>query len=294
MPAHLNDGGFAEIICNWEEHRDQPWEKRLAGWVSRKDCDAWILRNSSSSAESYSRAWLSDVSPENFKQKTEEWINYFNDRHVSSVGIGMIVMRLAEGRDNWIRVDSACPKKLANAGKHVERIFELQSYINSIPENADLLERRFTISPFSVLEQRHQPGKKGWQYTGAQLSLTEGIASTVQLNQNTVKLIVRCDGNKSIGNLLAETVEPDQKEAVLEQVRNLVMLGFLWPNELCSTKESEDCLQAGNGKDLESGIIQNPSEDRRNLPDVKIHRPNQHLPVNRIVSKFLGSRGVSI
>ena len=43
-PAHLEEGGFLQMLCEWPEIEGQPWEERLAEWFAGTGCDAVVFR----------------------------------------------------------------------------------------------------------------------------------------------------------------------------------------------------------------------------------------------------------
>ena len=41
--TYLEEGGYYQMICEWVELEDEPWEKRLQNWTSHSGCDVLVL-----------------------------------------------------------------------------------------------------------------------------------------------------------------------------------------------------------------------------------------------------------
>ena len=53
------DGGTAQVLANWTIHRDQPWDERLAAWIT--GCDAWVVQREVVDLPTYVELWLKDA-----------------------------------------------------------------------------------------------------------------------------------------------------------------------------------------------------------------------------------------
>ena len=64
-PAHLAEGGFAQVICNWVRIAGQDWLSGSLGWFADSGCDVWIIHWTYAGARRLRPDWLtqSDRSP---------------------------------------------------------------------------------------------------------------------------------------------------------------------------------------------------------------------------------------
>ena len=44
-PAHLEEGGYATVLCNWALREGEDWSAPLRRWVEGLACDAWLLKS---------------------------------------------------------------------------------------------------------------------------------------------------------------------------------------------------------------------------------------------------------
>ena len=75
----------------------------------------------------------------------------------------------------------------------------------------------------------------GWGVRSAQLTLTRGLVYSGRVDPALMRLVLGCDGKRSLGELLDEVVPARDRGAAdtiprfLAAVRQLIALGFLWP-----------------------------------------------------------------
>ena len=54
-PAHLNEGGYMQMLCEWAQVGDQSWEERIAEWLDGSGCDAWVMKGLTQYPEEYAQ-----------------------------------------------------------------------------------------------------------------------------------------------------------------------------------------------------------------------------------------------
>ena len=94
MPGVLAEGGTAQVLANWMIHRDQPWEERLAGWVS--GCDAWVVQREVVDLPTYVELWLKDAGVHggpDYHERYDTWLAWFEEQGAEAVGFGWINLR---------------------------------------------------------------------------------------------------------------------------------------------------------------------------------------------------------
>lgn len=92
-PAHLNEGGFLQMVCEWPEIEGQELSERLAEWVEGIGCDAWILKGYGEEVDSYAHKRLVETTsstPESDQIMFEEWMRWYRDKGVRAIHGGMI------------------------------------------------------------------------------------------------------------------------------------------------------------------------------------------------------------
>ncbi|WUH99016.1 class I SAM-dependent methyltransferase [Spirillospora sp. NBC_00431] len=97
-PAHLNEGGYCQLLANWLHVEGVPWEERVGSWVD--GCDAWIVQRDVQDPAEYAELWLRDScetgTPE-YRARYDAWLDHFARHGVTGVGFGWITLRRGEG-----------------------------------------------------------------------------------------------------------------------------------------------------------------------------------------------------
>jgi SAM-dependent methyltransferase len=58
--GHLSDGGWCQLLANWQHVQGEDWRERLASWVP-PGCDAWIVQREVQDVAQYAELWLRDA-----------------------------------------------------------------------------------------------------------------------------------------------------------------------------------------------------------------------------------------
>src|SRR5262249_49009465 len=95
-PAHLAEGGFAQVLCNWVRIAGQDWLERLAGWFDGSECDAWIIQRWSIEPGDYAQHWLSQgasLQPDRYADDFGRWMDYYEEHRIEAIDTGLICLR---------------------------------------------------------------------------------------------------------------------------------------------------------------------------------------------------------
>ena len=105
-PAHLNEGGYMQMLCEWAQVGDQPWEERIAEWLDGTGCDAWVMKGLTQHPEEYAQHRIRETTPDTGRDQElyEGYMDYYRSRGVQAIHDGLIVMRRRSGK-NWVRIE---------------------------------------------------------------------------------------------------------------------------------------------------------------------------------------------
>jgi hypothetical protein len=243
VPPFLEEGGFAQILCNWVEPSGQDWRERLATWFAESSCDVWVMRSETRDVGTYASTWIRHTEsfcPTEHTGRFEEWMAYYEQLGIEAVSAGLITMRRRSGASNWFRADDAPVKMLGPCGDFVELGFRLTDFLQAHSEDAALLDSRFRISPDVRLEQTLAASGEKWSEIEAQLHLARGFAFAGGVDPLVADLLIRCDGQRRLGDLVAdlaialETEPSSILPIACDIVRSLVQRGFLLPPQAVS------------------------------------------------------------
>jgi len=238
VPQYLNEGGYCQILCNWAELSGQDWKDRLHSWFEGTGCDAWVLRSESLDAETYALTWIRHTEKSGtgqFSVQFEKWMAYYEAQGIVSMGAGVITMRRNSGSTNWFRADEAPERMLGPCGEHIVRGFASRDFLQTVKDDAMLLETKLSISPDVRLERKARPADKGWADEMMQLRLAQGLSFSGNIDPYMANLIVKCDGTRPLGDLLDEMAKALAADtdslapAFCTIIRDLVGRGFLLP-----------------------------------------------------------------
>jgi SAM-dependent methyltransferase len=238
VPAFLEEGGFAQILCNWVEPTGRDWREQLATWFAGSGCDVWVLRSETRDVGAYASTWIRHTEsfcPTEHSGRFEEWMAYYDQLGIEAVSAGLITMRRRSGVTNWFRADDAPVKMIGPCGDFVELGFNLSDFLEAHTEDAALLNSRLRISPDVRLERTFAASGEKWSEVNAQLFLARGFAFAGSVDRLVAELVIRCDGQRRLGDLVAELASALETEpssilpAACGIVRNLVQRGFILP-----------------------------------------------------------------
>lgn len=240
-PRYLRPGGYCQLLCNWAHLKDQDWRERLKGWFAGTDCtdcDVWILRNETTNAATYASHWIRHTerdAPEDFDKRFDEWTRYYDAEGIEEISAGVIAMRYAPGKSNWIRIEDSPDKFIEPCGATIRQGFQLRDFLDAMADDRQLLQQRLGVAADVRLEQTCVPSGQGWSVASARLRRTEGLRYVGNADPYTVQLLAGCNGERTLDQLfgqMATQVGGDRESIVrsgLAVVRQLVERGFLLP-----------------------------------------------------------------
>ncbi|MGO4103430.1 methyltransferase [Leifsonia sp. YAF41] len=257
--AHLNPGGIAQLLGNWEYHEGAESTgstsgdafDRLRSWLDAPNgteetpLDAWIIEREAQGPTDYAETWIRDggTRPDtaDFDRLYGAWLDDFEARRVSKVGFGYMLLRAplsaspdAAGTSAPLRrlerLHDALGANAAGIGSHLAACLQAHDW-QVATDDAQLAASHLTVAP-DVTEERHYwPGQD--DPTLMTLHQGGGFGRSVQLDTALAALIGACDGELSVGAIigalaqLLEADETDLRAELLPRVRELLDDGFL-------------------------------------------------------------------
>ena len=238
VPAVLEEGGFCQILCNWAHYRDQDWRERLALWFENSRCDAWVMRVGTEAVAAYAHTWIRQTEPEDpvsLSRFHKRWMDYYERQRIERISSGIVTMRKSSSRSNWLRLDDNPPKLLGQCGDDIELVFTLLDFLETVRDDDSLAQARLRVSPVVELRQRLTPSEGAWEVGDMELRKEQGLGAVVRVDAYTAGLVGRCDGRRTLQNLIDELAgtlgrgEEDVKGPMLAIVRQLIERGILMP-----------------------------------------------------------------
>ncbi|WP_344297913.1 DUF7059 domain-containing protein [Agromyces neolithicus] len=242
---HLEPGGVAQLLGNWEYPGDGDGLARAAGWAA--GLDHWIVEREVQHVTEYAETWIRDggtrPGSEAFDRLYTAWLDDFEARGVERVGFGYVLLRrpadtadVATGRPATARLarverlHGALGDVSAGLGGHLAECLAAHDLQASLADAA-LAATRLTVAG-DVTEERHYwPGDD--DPTAMLLRQGGGFGRAIALDTGLAGLVGACDGELAVGAIvgaLAQLLEVDEGALaadLLPAVRALIDDGVL-------------------------------------------------------------------
>lgn len=234
-PRYLHERGFFQMIFEWVEIEGQPWQQRLAAWVSESGCDAWLVKHYSQQPIEYCHARIRTTEPAPVEQDLEmlgHWTEYYRHHKVAAMHGGVITLRKRSGHKNWIDMEEVPFDGQAFVGDLVEGVFDAHGLAVGSSDDA-LLALHPRLSPDAKLEQVSRASEQGWTAPEMQLNLGDGLERTCRVDPQVAVFLAECNGRRSLGELIqallpTEGPQAEQMRAgCIAVMRQLIRRGFL-------------------------------------------------------------------
>ncbi|WP_427015539.1 DUF7059 domain-containing protein [Pseudarthrobacter sp. P1] len=242
LPTVLAPGGTAQMLGNWEIRADAgAWHARPASWLA-EGTEAWFIQREMVGPGQYAETWLQDASEArdqgHYEQAYADYLDDFASRNVAGIGFGYI----------WLRRPETAPASGAALhrfeeilypieqpiGPHLAAAVQRADWVAALDPDAEGLAGEYLVVAEDVTEERHQ--KPGAEHPGViLLRQGAGLRRTNLLSTELAGFVSASDGDLTAGQLvgaLATLLERDDAafaHQLLEDVRNLVLEGFLLP-----------------------------------------------------------------
>ncbi|MFI7482822.1 methyltransferase [Kocuria sp. M1R5S2] len=253
LPEVLAPGATAHLLGNWEvlgtedvEGRAVPpperWMRRPERWVP-DGIDAWWIQRELATPEEYAETWLRDAAESrdqaHHEQAYRAYLDDFAARGVQAVGFGMIRLRRpAAARRGALRRFEHVPHPVQQP--LAPSLAATWDRADWLAEHGDDWPAARLVAAEDVTEERHQ--RPGAEHPGViLLRQGAGLRRTVVLSSEAAGFAGACDGELSAGQILGALAallgwEGGERERVAEEVRHLVLDGFLVPEELVAAR----------------------------------------------------------
>jgi Methyltransferase small domain len=255
LPDHLEPGGIAQLLGNWEIHGqgDGPgpgrvagsaspqvpgWDDRPRSWVPA-GIDAWFIQRDLLDPAGYAETWLQDSSeqhdPAGYERAYRRYLEDFADRGVAAVGFGYLWLRRPAvprpGRLRMEVLEGELQQPLGPAWAASVDRWDLVAGGAEPGAGAEALTALHVKVPADVTEERHQ--RFGADHPEVILARQGGgFRRTARLDTATAGFLSAADGEFSVGQLagaVAGLLDLDEagERALLDAVAELVAEGFL-------------------------------------------------------------------
>ncbi|MFJ6212290.1 methyltransferase [Streptomyces sp. NPDC092296] len=245
--AHLEPGGYCQLLANWQHVRGEDWHDRLAEWVAGTGLDAWVVQREVQDVAQYAELWLRDAGDHRpgaegaetaeaararYDARYEEWLDAFEAAGVEGVGFGWITLRASGAEQPAVHIEEWPHPVEQPLGPHIERWFARQDFLRS-RDDAALLAARYRLAAEVVQEQVGAPGAEDPEHVI--LRQNRGMRRATKVDTVGAGFTGVCDGTLAAGDIvdaIAQLLGEDRvvlRDRVPESLRLLVEQGFVDP-----------------------------------------------------------------
>ena len=239
--AHLNPGGVAQLLANWEIPRGGHWSEHVRDWLAGTGLDAWVIQREATDPAHYAETWLRDggITPErnpaHWQQAYRAYLADFAARDTEAIGFGYLILRRGSDQDAPWRRFEELTARLPPAPHHaIAHTLAAQQYLAGADQmlpGERLLAERLVVAGDVTEERHYRPGQPDPEvvllHQGGQLG------RSVRVGSNTAAAVGACDGELTLEQITTAVgvltdAEPVQVRAeVLPVLADLFLDGFL-------------------------------------------------------------------
>jgi hypothetical protein len=235
-PRHLAPGGTAQILANWVHVEGQPWQERIAEWLSPQDgrtCDAWVVQREVADPAQYVELWLRDAghdrSPD-YTRRYDAWAGWFADQGITGIGFGWVNLRRTDLAEGSVRVEEWPYEVEQPLGPEVDQWFRRAELLTGLTD-AEVLGTAWRAREDVRQETVGAPGAEDPEVIV--LRQQRGMRRARQVDTVEAALVGASDGDLTAGQILAAVADllgqPDAVDDQAPVLRELVRDGFLVP-----------------------------------------------------------------
>ena len=214
-------------------HKAQSGLDRIGEWIDAAALDGWVIEREQQDSALYAQTWIRDGGTRAGEQQERleaAWLDDFEERGVTAVGFGYVVLRKPRGGRTLRRLESLDTPAAAGIGAQLAATLDAHDALVAL-DDAALGRETLEVAP-DVTEERHYwPGDEH----PAAMTLRQGggFARTYPLGTALAAVVGACDGELSLAAICAavsELLEVDEAELlaeVLPNIREFIEVGIL-------------------------------------------------------------------
>jgi methylase of polypeptide subunit release factors len=227
----LAPGGVAQLLGNWEVRRGERWDERVGAWLAESGLSGWVVQRELQDPAQYAETWIRDggTTPdrdrEAWRTSYGAWLDDFASRDVEAIGFGIVTL-VDDGLD-WRRLEEVTGTVRQPLGPAIDASLRARAAL----AGRDVADLRLVVAP-DVTEERYlTPGEADPQVI--LLRQGGGFGRTVQAGTALAALVGACDGDLSVGQIVAalgallERPADEVAAEVLPAVEGLLLDGLL-------------------------------------------------------------------
>ena len=207
--AHLEDGGIAQVLCNWIQRPGERWQAALEEWVAGTGCDAVLLLHGIEDPFAYAVRWnlrAQQVTPATHGATLDRWLEYYRAERIEAIASGGVILRRRDG-ENWVHSLELHDASRGPAGAQIDAIIAGRDYLAGLTDDRAMLEAAIVVDAPHRLDQALVSREGSYIVESASLVLEEGLGNRLLVEPDLIPVLIRLDGTQTLGEIVDEVVE---------------------------------------------------------------------------------------
>lgn len=195
--AHLEPGGVAQLLGNWEVPSGSTWVERLTDWLDGTGLDALVVQREVQDPAQYAETWARDGGHHSgtaeFNRMYAAWLDDFAARDVEAIGFGVITLhRPRRQREPFVDLVEARGPVQQPMGPAIASGLAAREWLAETPDDA-LLATPWVAGEDVHIERHIRIGED--DPSAIMLHQGGGLRRTVRLTTVTAAFASVCDGD---------------------------------------------------------------------------------------------------
>lgn len=236
LADHLEPGGVAQLLANWELTDGEDWREHVGAWLAGTGLDALVVQRETQDVAAYVETWMRDGGHRPGTDTGHErlhrlWLEDFEERGIEHVGFGVITLqRPRTARDPWHALLDVPGPVAAPMGPAVATTLRARTLLAETDADT-VLDTPWRVAEDVTEERIGRPGAP--DPSVIRLVQGGGLRLVEDLDTDTAALVGVCDGDLTARQALtAVAVLSDRDprsvvDAVTPRLRELIARGFL-------------------------------------------------------------------
>jgi methylase of polypeptide subunit release factors len=204
--AHLSEGGWCQLLANWEITEGDDWSAHPRQWLD--GLDAWVIQRDVQDPAAYVETWLRDAGEHlgapgatgQYARLYDEWLTALQRRGVLGIGFGLISARRGGHSAPVHRFQHAPQSWVQPVAPDIERWFAVHDLLQA--DASALLRLPLSVAADVVVEQRHRPDQHRTEPV-TMLRRDSGMAWMAPIDDFGLAVLERLAGDRPAGEVVA-------------------------------------------------------------------------------------------
>ena len=232
---HLDEGGFAHVLCNWVVPPGADWQEPPLQWTEGSGCDVLVIRYDTRDVVAYAAQWNGLRRRQGgtaFEDALDLWLREYRRLGIERIDVGAVIMRRSPG-PNWQAALDAVALPSGPAGRQVQRIFDGHDRLRSLTDDRGLLDDVYALVEGHRIRQCLTYRNGVYASHPATVRMVEDLGIEAHIDPDALDVVFACDGQRPLRELVAEVAAAQDLDqgtlanTAVDALRELLVSGLV-------------------------------------------------------------------